>query len=113
MAAYPAIPFALGIEPTIRDGVVVDRAMNGAGRGRNLFDAIKYALPLKHNAVSTANKDALVTFYNANRATGVVVTVTWVDGVTRNCILTGIKIVPRENLPSGRRWDVTITVEQV
>ena len=72
MAAYPSIPFSLGIEPTIKDGVIVDRAMSGAGRGRNLFTAIKYAFPLRHVAVTTAAKDTLLSFYNANRASGTV-----------------------------------------
>lgn len=113
MSAYPSIAFALGTVPTIRDGVVVDRAMSGDGRGRNLYTAIKYAFPLRHIAISTTDKDTLLTFYNANRATGATVSITWTDGVARNCILTGISIAPRENLPGGRRWDVLVNAEQI
>ena len=110
MASYPAISFALASDPNIKDGVVVDRAMNGTARGRNLYDSKKYApIQLRHVGVSTADKNTLETFYDNNRAAAV--DVTWVDGTSRSMIMTGIKIAPWAKHLA--KWDVSIAVEEV
>ena len=109
--AFPALSFSLGSEEAVKDGVIVDRAMNGTAKGRNLFTTKKRSFSLRFTATTAANKATLEAYYDANRAT--VVAIPWTDAVTRNCIMTGIKFAPGPNLPSGRRWDVIITVEEV
>ena len=111
MAAYPSIPFSFGSDAPIKDGIIVDRAMSGAGKARNLFTAKKRAFTLVHRAVSATDKGTLETFYDTNSALSV--SLTWTDGTARNVLLTGIKIVPGPNLPSGRIWDVTIMAEEI
>ena len=111
MASYPSIPFVFGSDESIKDGVTVDRAMDGSGRARNLWTAKKRAYTLKHTALTATQKGTLETFYDTNRA--VPVSLTWTDGTARDVILTGIKIVPWHYQASGRLWDVQITAEQI
>ena len=111
MANYPSISFTLASDESIKDGIVVDRAMSGAGKGRNLWTGKKRAYTLKHSGLSATDKGTLETFYDANRAASI--SLTWVDGTTRTVILTGMKISPWPNLSTGRRWDVQVTAEEV
>lgn len=107
MATYPSIPFTEGSEQQAIDSVLIDRTAAGTGRARALFTSAKKALRAVHRNISAADKDALQSFYNTNRAT--TNTVTWTDGQSYTVLLVSLRSEPHE----GARWTVTLDmVEQ-
>ena len=107
MAAYPTFAHAptLSSEQTLLDDLQIDRATNGAVRGRAMYTAPKRSFSIVHEGLSATDKGTLVTFYNTNRK--LQFDFTWVaDSVLYYCYFTAppkLKVLP------GLLWNVTMT----
>lgn len=80
MAAYPTLPTSVDSEVTVADGLVADRATNGALKVRSLYTSDKKTFRLIHE-ISTSQKSTLDTFYGTNKLLNVDYTSPF-DGVT-------------------------------
>lgn len=68
MASYPDLPALMGSNADTKDGLQIDRAVNGTARGRSLWAAQKNTtLNIKH-VLDATDKATLDAFYTANRA---------------------------------------------
>ena len=66
MAAYPSLPILDASTTPLEDGLQADRATNGGLKVRSMFTSDKRNFQLKHE-LTTTQRDALITFYNANK----------------------------------------------
>lgn len=108
MAAYPTLGQTTQSREAWIDDVQIERASNGAARGRALFAGRKLELQIDH-VVERADVDSLLAFYDTNRL--LPVDVTWAgDGVTRSMLFSGPPDVQPEG---GTLWRVTSKLEQV
>lgn len=112
MAAYPALtegPSYESKEETL-DDLEIDRATNGAPRGRALYTAAKKKFTVVHERCSNADKATMTSFYGTNRL--LTITFVWAaDGLTYNCIFG--KPCPQYDPMVGARWKITTTLLEV
>lgn len=102
MAAYPSIGQTTQSRESWADDVQIERASNGAARGRALFAGRKLELQIAH-VVERSDVATLLSFYDTNRL--LPVDVTWAgDGVTRAMLFAGVPDVQPEG---GVLWRVT------
>lgn len=102
MAAYPSIGQTTQSRESWADDVRIERASNGAARGRALFTGRKLALQVSH-VVNRGDVATLLSFYDTNRL--LPVDVTWAgDGITRAMLFDGPPDVQPEG---GTLWRVT------
>ena len=102
MAAYPSLGQTTQSREAWIDDVQIERASNGAARGRALFAGRKLALQVSH-VVERSDVATLLAFYDTNRL--LPVDVTWAgDGVTRSMLFDGPPDVQPEG---GMLWRVT------
>lgn len=102
MAAYPSLGQTSQSRESWADDVQIERASNGAARGRALFAGRRLELQIAH-VVERADVATLLAFYDTNRL--LPVDVTWAgDGVTRQMLFAGPPDVRPEG---GRLWRVT------
>ena len=102
MAAYPSIGQTSQSRESWADDVQIERASNGAARGRALFIGRKLELQIAH-VVERSDVATLLAFYDANRL--LPVDVTWAgDGVSRAMLFAGAPDVQTEG---GTLWRVT------
>ena len=102
MAAYPSLGQTTQSRESWADDVQIERASNGAARGRALFAGRKLELQIAH-VVERSDVATLLAFYDTNRL--LPVDVTWAgDGVTRAMLFAGVPDVQPEG---GVLWRVT------
>lgn len=102
MAAYPSIGQTTQSRESWADDVQIERASNGAARGRALFAGRKLELQIAH-VVERSDVATMLSFYDTNRL--LPVDVTWAgDGVTRAMLFAGVPDVQPEG---GVLWRVT------
>lgn len=107
MAAYPNLGQTSQSRESWEDDVQIERASNGAARGRALYAGRKLSLQISH-LCERADVDALLTFYDTNRL--LPVDVTWAgDGATRAMLFSGPPDVQPEG---GTLWRVTSRMVQ-
>lgn len=108
--AYPI--FACGqsehsAEKTL-DDLQIDRATNGAPRGRALYSAPKKTFSVHHQFATVAEKAALEAFYLAHRLAAF--DFVWhADGVTYSCHFAG---APDYQSGEGGYWGITCSLVQ-
>ena len=102
MAAYPSLGQTTQSREAWIDDVLIERASNGAARGRALFAGRKMTLQVAHLG-DRGDVATLLAFYDTNRL--LPVDVTWAgDGITRAMLFDG----PPEVQPEGGTlWRVT------
>lgn len=76
---------AAGTRLVPRSGIIERMASNGAVRLRALQSATKYDPVIEYAAITQVQRDALLTFYTANRSLSFTFTAIE-DGVTRTCV---------------------------
>lgn len=111
MAAYPTFAYNPSQSSTeeMLDDVQIDRASNGAAKGRAFYTTPKMKFTVVHEGLSAAEKATLMAFYAANRA--LEVDFLWVaDSVTYTVIFSA---PPKPAITSGLHWSVTTFMEQV
>ena len=111
MSAYPTFTYnpSQSSAEELLDDVQIDRASNGAAKGRAFYTAPKMKFNVVHEALTAAEKATLMAFYFANRL--LEVDFLWVaDGVTYTVIFTA---PPKPAIAPGLRWTVTTQMEQV
>ena len=111
MSAYPTFTYnpAQSSTEEVLDDVQVDRASNGAAKGRAFYTTPKLKFTVVHEALTSAEKATLMTFYNDNRL--LEVDFTWAaDSVTYTVIFSA---APKPMIAPGLRWTVTTELEQV
>ena len=102
MAAYPSLGQTTQSRESWIDDVQIERASNGAARGRALFAGRKLELQIAH-VCERDDVATLLAFYDANRL--LPVDVTWAgDGVTRAMLFSATPEVQPEG---GTLWRVT------
>ncbi len=107
MAAFPFTAHGVDSTEAVFDGIELDRASNGAARGRVFYTAKKRRFRIVRRALSTTDKATLETFYDNNRA--LAVDLIWKDGVVYSCLMTEIEFAP----VGVNRWDAEVRMEQV
>lgn len=111
MNTYPTFTYVpvQSSEEIIKDDLQIDRASNGAAKGRAFYTAPKLAFSVVHQGLTAEEKETLKTFYTDNRA--LPITFVWAgNGVTYTCIFAG---PPKLTIESGVRWSATVMLEQV
>lgn len=106
MADYPAFPILRDSSAKPRDGLQIDRAVNGSARGRQLWTSAKVSLVLKH-VLTDAERAALDAFYLANRGLEVSVD---------NLLATGTFMIvapPQYRQITVSMWEASVTLEEV
>lgn len=106
MADYPDFPVLRDSTAKRRDGLQIDRAVNGSARGRQLWAATKATLVLKH-VLSDAERATLDAFYLANRGLEVSVD---------NVLASGdflISAPPQYRQITVSMWEASVTLEEV
>lgn len=70
MASYNDInvPVSVGTKYDADNDITIDRADDGTVRGRVGFADTLYTFQILHSIISSTDKDAIWTFYNANKA---------------------------------------------
>ena len=102
MAAYPNLGQTNQSRESWADNMQIERASNGAARGRTLFAGRKLELQVSH-VCARSNVATLLSFYDTNRL--LPVDVTWAgDGVTRQMLFAAAPDVQTEG---GTLWRVT------
>jgi hypothetical protein len=102
MAAYPNLGQTTQSSESWEDDVQIERASNGAARGRALFAGRKLTLQIAH-ICERSDVATLLSFYDSNRL--LPVDVTWAgDGVTRAMLFAGPPDVQTEG---GTLWRVS------
>ena len=102
MAAYPSLGQTSQSRESWADDVQIERASNGAARGRALFTGRKLELQIAH-VVERGDVATLLAFYDTNRL--LPVGVTWAgDGITRAMLFDG---PPEVQTEGGTLWRVT------
>ena len=102
MAAYPSLGQTTQSREAWIDDVQIERASNGAARGRALFAGRKLELQIAH-VCERGDVATLLAFYDSNRL--LPVDVTWAgDGVTRQMLFAAAPDVQTEG---GTLWRVT------
>ena len=102
MAAYPSLGQTSQSRESWADDVQIERASNGAARGRALFAGRKLELQIAH-VCERGDVATLLAFYDSNRL--LPVDVTWAgDGVTRQMLFAAAPDVQTEG---GTLWRVT------
>lgn len=66
MAAYPTLPTEYGLTQNTDSGRQINRASNGAARGRVFFTAAKSTFKIKHKALTTAQLASFTGHYAAH-----------------------------------------------
>ena len=107
MAAYPSLPVCDGSKIERKSGVEIDRATNGAARGRNLYSADKSEFKLKHNLITAAQRTTLDAFYAANK--NITFTFTF-DGTTYTCLFSS---APQYEPLPGAYYDALVEMVEV
>lgn len=105
---YPAIDLAYGSDVQVLDDLQMQRATNGALRGRSYYAGGKVAVKAVHSRITTAEKNELLAFYQANKNQPFVFV--WVDGTPYTVVFTA---APKTTLVPVMRWDVEMKMEQV
>ena len=108
----PSTGTQVGSSEITLDDLQIDRASNGAPRGRAIYTIPKKTFSIKHAFVKSSDKTALETFYNAWRAGTTPFTTkfqafnfTWVgDGAIHSCIFAS---PPQYELGSSMYWDIS------
>lgn len=65
--AYPTLPIEQSSRFAVESGTRIDRASNGAARGRRMYSAEKRAFVLRHPYLDATQAAALLAFYAANK----------------------------------------------
>jgi hypothetical protein len=107
MAAYPTLPISLGSKASPEAGIKIDRASNGAARGRRLYTADKRSFDILHAYLLPAQQTTLMDFYTANKDAEVDFTFT---GVTYTCIFAD---APQPEHHSGQYISYRVRLEEV
>jgi hypothetical protein len=107
MAAYPTLPISLGSKASPEAGIKIDRASNGAARGRRLFTDDKRSFDVLHAFLTTAQQTTLMNFYTANKDAEVDFTFV---GVTYTCIFSD---APQPEHHAGQYVSYRVKLEEV
>lgn len=109
--AYPVLSCGqdLGGAVTPIDDITIDRATNGAPRGRGFHDALRREFKIVHEPATMADKAALDAFYTANRLTSFTF-VSDDDGVGYTCIFAGPPVPKRL---AGPLYSIAVTLVQL
>lgn len=83
--SYPAIPQREGTKFTLRTGILMRRASNGATRLRALQSMVKRDILIDHGACTEAEYLQLMAFYAQYQLQSFSFTA-WEDDVTRTCV---------------------------
>ena len=106
MAAFPTLPFDAEHTEELLDDLKIDRATNGAARGRALYAAPKLRLNAAFRALTAAQRAIVDAHYLAHRSTSFAVL--W-RGQTVTMLYTG---APRWSRIGGVLWNLSVTLEQ-
>jgi hypothetical protein len=103
MAAYPTLAHDVSSTRTPRGGIKVDTAEDGTPRARTLYSATVYDVAILHRALSSANRDSVLSHYASDKNASF--SYTWPDG---SVAMTAVYAnAPRvEWQPGG--WDVYV-----
>lgn len=107
MADFPRLSFDAETAEELLDDVKIDRASNGAARGRALYAAPKLRLTAAFRALTQAQRATVDDHYQAHRSTPFAVA--W-RGQTYSMLYAS---VPRWSRIGGVRWNLSVTLEQV
>lgn len=108
MAAYPSFAQLEDSEEYILSGLIMERASNGAARGRSMYSGKKRGFVIKH-ILTAAEKATLETFYDTNIA--LTFDFVWAgDSVSRTCLFTpdSPKFIPL----AGYLWRAEVPMEE-
>jgi len=111
MNAYPTFTYNPSQSSTqeVLDDVQIDRASNGAAKGRAFYTAPKQKFTVVHDFLTADEKVVLMSFYTTNRL--LEIDFLWVaDGTNYTCIFTA---PPNITIGPSSRWTVTTQMEQV
>lgn len=110
MNTYPTLPTQYGSEHPHRMAIDVRIATNGAARTRVLHDRRRREFPLVHPNMTTAQRDTLLAFWDANVGTEFIYSRVR-DGVTENytAVFTG---EPVETYAKGGRYTYRVALRE-
>lgn len=105
MAAYPAdLPVCIGTTVKVESGIEIDRATNGAARGRSLYTSDKRTFTLVHSALDAAQRATLAAFYASNKTVEFDFSF---DGTTYACLFAA---APQPEWIGGGRAHLTVEI---
>lgn len=109
MASYNnlGLPICVGSRVNIKDGIEIDRASNGAARGRSIYTSDKREFTLKHGGIDAEDRAALDAFYSANKTAEFDLTF---DGVTYSCQFAS---APKPEYIGANLADVTVDLVEI
>lgn len=107
MADFPRLSFDAETAEELLDDVKIDRASNGAARGRALYAAPRLRLTAAFRALTPAQRATVDDHYQAHRSTPF--SVVW-RSQTYTMLYAS---VPRWSRIGGVRWNLSVTLEQV
>lgn len=108
MATYPTLPTRRGSDPQPINGIEIDRAEDGAARGRSFHSADRVRFSIEHPWLSSTQKAALAAFYTTNRLLAFDY-VSISSGATHSCLFS--KPVAYEFHRSGF-WSAKVEMEE-
>ena len=105
MAAYPTLAHDVSSTRTPRSGIQIDTADDGTVRSRTLYSAVVYDFAIEHRALTSVNRDSVLSHYTSNVNT--TFSYTWPDGsVAHTCVYADAPKVTWQ--PGG--WDVSVAL---
>jgi len=107
MAAFPNLPFDADTAEELLDDLKLDRASNGAARGRALYATPKLRLAAAFRALTTSQRNTIDTHYINHRDTGF--PLAW-RGQT---LTVAYASPPRWSRIGGVLWNLNLTFEEV
>lgn len=107
MAAFPNLPFDAETTEELLDDLKVDRATNGAARGRALYAAPKLRLNAAFRALTPAQRATVDAHYTAHRAASFAVL--W----RGQSVTMAYASAPRWSRIGGVRWNLNVALEQI
>lgn len=105
---YPLLP-SEGSQEVWNDPILVSIARDGTARGRRLQTGKKRIFKLQHSLITSADKSAFETFYDANRLASF--SFTWSDGNTYTVVFIegSYSFKPTVNL----LWQINVSLQEV
>lgn len=111
MASYPSYSQGLESRVTYDDGRLSDRSEGGTLKSRVLYPARKATYRVVHPYLTNAQRDTLLSFYDAN--TTAVVEFTWHGDTTPVAVQVKFLEVPVLTPHGGGRWRAEVRLGQV
>lgn len=110
--AYPSLRQSYASKESRLSGRQVDRATNGAPRGRVFFTSQKKTFQVVHTGMTDADKATIEAFYAANSLLSF--SFVWrYDAATYTCIFGADEPTYTRIPKSDRLWEITVMLVQV